>query len=378
MWLAAPIMTDTPDSAAPASGPYTYAQAGVSIAAGNALVRAIAPLARSTRRPGADADLGGFGGMFDLKAAGFVDPLLVAANDGVGTKLKLAIEWDRHEGVGVDLVAMCVNDLIVQGAEPLFFLDYYASGKLDAAVAERVVASIAEGCKTAGCALIGGETAEMPGMYADGDYDLAGFCVGAVERTNVLTGREIAAGDVMLGLASSGVHSNGFSLVRRLATDRGWKLDRPALFDQDRLLIDHLMAPTRIYVASLLPLLRERRIKGLAHITGGGLLENIPRVLPDGVHAVVDADAWEQSRLMAFLQAQGAIEPEEMARTFNCGIGMVVIVSADEAEAVTAALEAADETVFTIGRIEAGTHGCTVRGSAGTWSAREDWTATHG
>ncbi len=378
MWLAAPIMTDTPDSAAPASGPYTYAQAGVSIAAGNALVRAIAPLARSTRRPGADADLGGFGGMFDLKAAGFVDPLLVAANDGVGTKLKLAIEWDRHEGVGVDLVAMCVNDLIVQGAEPLFFLDYYASGKLDAAVAERVVASIAEGCKTAGCALIGGETAEMPGMYADGDYDLAGFCVGAVERTNVLTGREIAAGDVMLGLASSGVHSNGFSLVRRLATDRGWKLDRPALFDQDKLLIDHLMAPTRIYVASLLPLLRERLIKGLAHITGGGLLENIPRVLPDGVHAVVNADAWEQSRLMAFLQAQGAIEPEEMARTFNCGIGMVVIVSADEAEAVTAALQAADETVFTIGRIETGSHGCTVRGSAGTWSAREDWTATHG
>lgn len=378
MWLAAPIMTDTPDSAAPASGPYTYAQAGVSIAAGNALVRAIAPLARSTRRPGADADLGGFGGMFDLKAAGFVDPLLVAANDGVGTKLKLAIEWDRHEGVGVDLVAMCVNDLIVQGAEPLFFLDYYASGKLDAAVAERVVASIAEGCKTAGCALIGGETAEMPGMYADGDYDLAGFCVGAVERTNVLTGREIAAGDVMLGLASSGVHSNGFSLVRRLAADRGWKLDRPALFDQDRLLIDHLMAPTRIYVASLLPLLRERRIKGLAHITGGGLLENIPRVLPEGMHAVVNADAWEQSRLMAFLQAQGAIEPEEMARTFNCGIGMVVIVSADEAEAVTAALEAASETVFAIGRIETGTHGCTVRGSAGTWSARENWTATHG
>jgi len=378
MWLAAPIMTDTPDSATPASGPYTYAQAGVSIAAGNALVRAIAPLARSTRRPGADADLGGFGGMFDLKAAGFVDPLLVAANDGVGTKLKLAIEWDRHEGVGVDLVAMCVNDLIVQGAEPLFFLDYYASGKLDAAVAERVVASIAEGCKTAGCALIGGETAEMPGMYADGDYDLAGFCVGAVERTNVLTGREIAAGDVMLGLASSGVHSNGFSLVRRLAADRGWKLDRPALFDQDRLLIDHLMAPTRIYIASLLPLLRDRRIKGLAHITGGGLLENIPRVLPEGVHAVVDADAWEQSRLMAFLQAQGAIEPEEMARTFNCGIGMVVIVSADEAEAVIAALEAANETVFTIGSIETGAHGCTVRGSAGTWSARADWAATHG
>ncbi|WP_159510595.1 phosphoribosylformylglycinamidine cyclo-ligase [Sphingomonas sp. T1] len=367
-------MTDTPDSATP----YTYAQAGVSIAAGNALVRAIAPLARSTRRPGADADLGGFGGLFDLKAAGFVDPLLVAANDGVGTKLKLAIEWNRHDGVGIDLVAMCVNDLIVQGAEPLFFLDYYASGKLDAAVAERVVASIAEGCKTAGCALIGGETAEMPGMYADGDYDLAGFCVGAVERTNMLTGHDIAAGDVMLGLASSGVHSNGFSLVRRLASDRGWKLDRPALFDQDKLLIDHLMAPTRIYVAGLLPLLRERRIKGLAHITGGGLLENIPRVLPQGVHAIVDADAWEQSRLMAFLQAQGAIEPEEMARTFNCGVGMVAIVDANDVTMITAALKAAGETVFPIGRIEAGTHGCTVRGSAGTWSARADWTATHG
>lgn len=357
--------------------PYTYADAGVSIAAGNALVRAIAPLARATRRAGADADLGGFGGFFDLKAAGFTDPLLVAANDGVGTKLKLAIEWDRHEGVGVDLVAMCANDLIVQGAEPLFFLDYYASGKLDAAIAERVVASIAEGCKQAGCALIGGETAEMPGMYADGDYDLAGFCVGAVERDRVLTGAKIAAGDVILGLASSGVHSNGFSLVRRLAADRAWRLDRPALFDTDRLLIDTLMAPTRIYVASLLPLLREGRIKGLAHITGGGLLENIPRVLPAHAHAIIDADAWEQPRLMAFLQAQGAIEPEEMARTFNCGIGMAAIVAADEAEAAAAALTEAGETVFRIGRVDAGPRGCTVTGSDGTWSARGAWTATH-
>ena len=284
-------MSNAP-STPPADQPYTYADAGVSIAAGNALVRAIGPLAKATRRPGADAELGGFGGMFDLKAAGFNDPLLVAANDGVGTKLKLAIEWDRHEGVGVDLVAMCANDLIVQGAEPLFFLDYYATAKLDNAIAERVVASIAEGCRQAGCALIGGETAEMPGMYADGDYDLAGFCVGAVERNNVLTGREIGAGDVILGLASSGVHSNGFSLVRRLAADRGWKLERPALFDSDRLLIDILMAPTRIYVASLLPLLREGAIKGLAHITGGGLLENIPRVLPGDAHATIDADAW--------------------------------------------------------------------------------------
>ncbi|USU09101.1 phosphoribosylformylglycinamidine cyclo-ligase [Sphingomonadaceae bacterium OTU29MARTA1] len=368
-----------PPSSPTASGDqsYTYADAGVSIAAGNALVRAIGPLAKATRRPGADAELGGFGGMFDLKAAGFSDPLLVAANDGVGTKLKLAIEWDRHEGVGVDLVAMCVNDLIVQGAEPLFFLDYYATAKLDNAIAERVVASIAEGCRQAGCALIGGETAEMPGMYADGDYDLAGFCVGAVERDRVLTGREIGAGDAILGLASSGVHSNGFSLVRRLAADRGWKLDRPALFDSDRLLIDILMAPTRIYVASLLPLLREGAIKGLAHITGGGLLENIPRVLPAEAHAVVDADAWEQPRLMAFLQAQGAIEPEEMARTFNCGIGMAVVVEADRADAVATALRAAGETVHAIGRIEPGPRGCTVRGSIETWSARKDWTATH-
>ena len=356
--------------------PYTYAQAGVSIAAGNALVRAIAPLAKATRRPGADADLGGFGGFFDLKAAGFKDPLLVAANDGVGTKLKLAIDHDRHDGVGIDLVAMCVNDLIVQGAEPLFFLDYYASAKLDPPGAERVVASIAQGCLQAGCALIGGETAEMPGMYAEGDYDLAGFCVGAVERDRVLTGAAIAPGDVMIGLASSGVHSNGFSLVRRLAADKGWKFDRPALFDQDVLLIDALMAPTRIYVKSLLPLLAEKRIKGLAHITGGGLLENVPRVLPEGVHARIDADAWPQSRLMAFLQAQGQIEPGEMARTFNCGIGMVAVVAEGEVAGVTAALEAAGETVFRIGVIEAGVRGCTVFGSDEAWSAREAWSAT--
>ncbi|MFN3519361.1 MAG: phosphoribosylformylglycinamidine cyclo-ligase [Sphingomonas sp.] len=356
---------------------YTYEQAGVSIAAGNALVRAIAPLARATRRPGADADLGGFGGFFDLKAAGFSDPLLVAANDGVGTKLKLAIDYNRHAGVGIDLVAMCVNDLIVQGAEPLFFLDYYASGKLDSKVAEQVIASIAEGCQIAGCALIGGETAEMPGMYADGDYDLAGFCVGAVERDHVLTGRDIAEGDVMLGLASSGVHSNGFSLVRRLAADKSWKLDRPALFDPEVLLIDALMAPTRIYVRSLLPLLRAGRVKGLAHITGGGLLENIPRVLPKGVRAEVNADAWPQSRLMAFLQAQGTIEPEEMARTFNCGIGMVVVAAPEAADAVAAELTAAGEQVFQIGRIINGERGCTVTGSTGTWSARAPWRASH-
>ncbi|HYI39885.1 MAG TPA: phosphoribosylformylglycinamidine cyclo-ligase [Allosphingosinicella sp.] len=358
-------------------GGYTYAKAGVSIAAGNALVRAIAPLARSTARPGADASLGGFGGFFDLKAAGYRDPLLVAANDGVGTKLKLAIDSGRHEGVGIDLVAMCVNDLIVQGAEPLFFLDYFATGKLDGKIAERVVASIAEGCRQAGCALIGGETAEMPGMYADGDYDLAGFCVGAVERDEALTGARVAAGDVILGLASSGVHSNGFSLVRKLAADRGWKLDRPALFDPDILLIEALLAPTRIYVKPLLPLVRAGKVHAMAHITGGGLLENVPRVLPDGLHARIDAGAWPLPRLMAFLQGQGNVEPEEMARTFNCGIGMALIVSRHDLSEVSQALENAGESVFAIGRIEEGAKGCTVAGPAGSWSARGAWTATH-
>jgi phosphoribosylformylglycinamidine cyclo-ligase len=356
---------------------YTYAKAGVDIAAGNALVKAIGPLAKSTARAGADASLGGFGGFFDLKAAGYTDPLLVAANDGVGTKLKLAIDSGRHEGVGIDLVAMCANDLIVQGAEPLFFLDYFATGKLDPAVAEKVIASIADGCRQAGCALIGGETAEMPGMYAPGDYDLAGFCVGAVERGEALTGNKVKAGDVILGLASSGVHSNGFSLVRRLAADKGWKLDRPALFDQETLLIDALLAPTRIYVRSLLPVIREGKIAALAHITGGGLLENIPRILPDGLHAVVDADAWPQPRLMAFLQAQGNIEPGEFVRTFNCGVGMAVIVSDENMKTVSQLLEKTGEIVFRIGRVEAGPKGCTVTGSAETWSARKNWTATH-
>ena len=378
-WNSKPVIASSAkmDAKHNQSEPYTYAKAGVSIAAGNALVRAIAPLAKATRRAGADADLGGFGGFFDLRAAGFKDPLLVAANDGVGTKLKLAIESGRHEGVGIDLVAMCVNDLIVQGAEPLFFLDYYASGKLDEAVAVSVIASIAEGCKMAGCALIGGETAEMPGMYSDGDYDLAGFCVGAVEREQVLSADKVAAGDVILGLASSGVHSNGFSLVRRLAADKGWKLDRPALFDPETLLIDALMAPTRIYVKSLLPLVRAGKVHGMAHITGGGLLENIPRILPDGLHAHVNADLWEQPRLMGFLQSQGHIEPEEMARTFNCGIGMAVVVAADAAGAVKSALEAASETVHQIGHIAAGEKGCTVTGTGDTWSAMGDWSATH-
>src|SRR3954449_12437612 len=334
--------------------PLTYADAGVSIEAGNALVNAIGPLARSTARPGADAKLGGFGGIFDLKAAGYRDLLLVAANDGVGTKLKLAIELGRHDGVGIDLVAMCANDLIVQGAEPLFFLDYYASGKLDSAIAAKVVASIAEGCRRAGCALIGGETAEMPGMYADGDYDLAGFCVGAVERDKVLTGAKILPGDVILGLASSGVHSNGFSLVRRIIAQQGWSLDASSPAEDGKTLGELLLEPTRIYVRSLLPLVQQGNIKGLAHITGGGLLENIPRVLPDSRHAIIDASSWRQPPILPEIEAGGQVAPEEMARTFNCGIGMVAIVDPASVDAVAEALEGAGETGTRIGRIETG------------------------
>ena len=357
--------------------PLTYADAGVSIDTGNALVKAIGPLARSTARAGANAELGGFGGFFDLKAAGYSDPLLVAANDGVGTKLKLAIDTGRHDGVGVDLVAMCANDLIVQGAEPLFFLDYYATGKLDNEVASAVVASIAEGCRQAGCALIGGETAEMPGMYEAGDYDLAGFCVGAVERDKVLTGDKIEPGDIVIGLASSGVHSNGFSLVRRIIEQEGWKLDEsfPGLGAHS--LGEVLLEPTRIYVRSLLPLVQRGLIKGLAHITGGGLLENIPRVLSDGCHAIIDAQGWQWPTVFSLLQDGGRIAPQEMARTFNCGIGMAVITSADAASDVRRELKSAGETAFEIGRIEAGQRGCTVRGPAGTWNSPEDWSATH-
>jgi phosphoribosylformylglycinamidine cyclo-ligase len=357
--------------------PLTYADAGVSIETGNALVKAIGPLARSTARPGADAELGGFGGFFDLKAAGYSDPLLVAANDGVGTKLKLAIETGRHDGVGIDLVAMCANDLIVQGAEPLFFLDYYATGKLDNEVAATVVASIAEGCRRAGCALIGGETAEMPGMYSAGDYDLAGFCVGAVERDKVLMGSAISPGDVILGLASSGVHSNGFSLVRRIITERGWNLGEQLPAENGRTLAEALLEPTKIYVRSLLPLVQWRKIKGLAHITGGGILENIPRVLPDHCHAVVEADRWSFPLVFSLLQEGGRVAPDEMARTFNCGVGMAAIIAPAEIDSVAAALEATGETAFEIGRIEEGSRGCTVRGLAGTWNSAEPWSATH-
>jgi len=352
--------------------PLTYADAGVSIDAGNALVKTIGPLARSTARPGANAELGGFGGFFDLKAAGYSDPLLVAANDGVGTKLKLAIETGRHEGVGIDLVAMCANDLIVQGAEPLFFLDYYATGKLDNAVAATVVASIAEGCRRAGCALIGGETAEMPGMYAAGDYDLAGFCVGAVERDKVLSGADIKPGDLVFGLASSGVHSNGFSLVRRIIEHEHWNLSESPPGEGGRSLGEALLEPTRIYVRELLPLVQKGMIKGLAHITGGGLLENIPRVLPDGCHAVIDAGRWDLPAIFTLLQEGGRIAPEEMARTFNCGIGMAVIASEGFAPSLFG-----ETDCFEIGRIEEGPRGCTVGGQAGTWNSPEDWSATH-
>ncbi|GAA3887145.1 phosphoribosylformylglycinamidine cyclo-ligase [Sphingomonas limnosediminicola] len=357
--------------------PLTYADAGVSIETGNALVKAIGPLARSTARPGADAELGGFGGFFDLKAAGYSDPLLVAANDGVGTKLKLAIETGRHEGVGIDLVAMCANDLIVQGAEPLFFLDYYATGKLDNEVASAVVTSIAEGCRQAGCALIGGETAEMPGMYAAGDYDLAGFCVGAVERDRVLTGKDIAPGDIILGLASSGVHSNGFSLVRKIIEHQQWDLEQP-FPSLGKSLGAALLEPTKIYARQLLPLIQAGKIKGLAHITGGGLLENIPRVLPVNCHAIIDVDGWDLPAIFGLLQQGGSIAPAEMARTFNCGIGMTVIVSRGAVDDVARQLEGVVENdVFEIGRIDEGQRGCTVKGNAGIWSAAEDWSATH-
>ena len=331
---------------------YTYEHSGVSIAAGNALVKAIAPLAKSTARPGADADLGGFGGFFDLKAAGYTDPLLVAANDGVGTKVKLAIEHDRHDRIGIDLVAMCVNDLIVQGAEPLLFLDYFATGKLDNGVAERVVAGIAEGCRMAGCALIGGETAEMPGMYAPGDYDLAGFCVGAVERGEQLVGDRVAAGDVLLGLASSGVHSNGYSLVRKIVEKSGLSWSDPAPFADGKSLGEALLEPTRIYVRPLLETIREvGAIKALAHITGGGFTENIPRVLPEHFAAEIDLDAFEVPAVFSWLAEQGGVAAREMLRTFNCGIGMVAVVEADQAAQAIAVLQREGEHVEIIGRI---------------------------
>ncbi|WP_157015239.1 phosphoribosylformylglycinamidine cyclo-ligase [Mesorhizobium xinjiangense] len=330
----------------------TYADAGVDIDAGNALVDKIKPLVKATRRPGADGEIGGFGGLFDLKAAGFSDPILVAANDGVGTKLKVAIEAGKHDTVGIDLVAMCVNDLVVQGAEPLFFLDYFATGKLDPDQGAAIVGGIAEGCRRAGCALIGGETAEMPGMYAKSDYDLAGFAVGAAERGQLLPTDDIHEGDVILGLASSGVHSNGFSLVRRIVEKSGLAWSDPAPFDKDRSLGEALLEPTRIYVRSVLSAIRGTHgLKALAHITGGGFPENIPRVLTDDWSAELDLEAIEAPSVFGWLQKAGGVADTEMLRTFNCGIGMIAVVAAGQAAQVAAVLSKAGETVTSIGRI---------------------------
>jgi phosphoribosylformylglycinamidine cyclo-ligase len=337
----------------------SYRDAGVDIDAGNAFIERIKPHARSTTRAGALAGLGGFGAFFDPRAAGYQDPLLVAATDGVGTKLRLALESDRqagihagiHEGIGVDLVAMCVNDLVVQGAEPLFFLDYFASGKLDLDRGTALVAGIAEGCRQAGCALIGGETAEMPGLYGGDDYDLAGFAVGAVERGEELTGSAVAAGDLLLGLGSSGAHSNGFSLIRKVLELTGANLAAPAPFAPDGSLAEALLTPTRIYVGSCLAAYRAGGLHALAHITGGGLPENLPRVLPDHLCARIAPNSWSLPPLFAWLRSSAGIAPKEMLRTFNCGIGMVAVVAPERAEALAELFHEKGEAVYALGRI---------------------------
>jgi phosphoribosylformylglycinamidine cyclo-ligase len=336
----------------------TYAKAGVDIAAGNRLVELIKPLVRATARSGADAEIGGFGGVFDIKETGYADPVLVAATDGVGTKVKIAIETGRHDTIGIDLVAMSVNDLVVQGAEPLFFLDYFACGKLAPEMAARVVAGIAAGCRQSNCALIGGETAEMPGLYAAGDYDLAGFAVGAVERGAILPRRDINVGDVVIGLASSGVHSNGYSLVRTVIGQTGLAWDAPAPFEPARTLGEAILEPTRIYVAACLAAIRETQaIKALAHITGGGFPDNIPRALPDGLGVSVDLPRVPVRPVFRWLAAMGRIAEPEMLRTFNCGIGMVAVVAVADAAPVTAAFERAGETVVQLGEVAAAASG---------------------
>ncbi len=328
----------------------TYKDAGVDIDAGNALVEAIKPIAKATARPEVMASLGGFGALFELPVGKYRNPVLVSGTDGVGTKLRLAIDYDKHDQVGIDLVAMCVNDLVVQGAEPLFFLDYYATGKLDLFVAKSVITGIGVGCQQAGCALIGGETAEMPGMYPDGDYDLAGFCVGIVEKDELIDGSAVKEGDVILGLASSGPHSNGYSLIRKILEVSGTPVTEPL---DGQPLIDQLMAPTRIYVKPLLALMKKIRVHALSHITGGGLLENLPRVLPAHTRGVIDVDSWQRPKVFDWLQQAGNVDPVEMHRTFNCGIGMAVIVAAEDAEQARAELEAAGETVWLIGEVVA-------------------------
>jgi phosphoribosylformylglycinamidine cyclo-ligase len=328
--------------------PITYRDAGVDIDAGDALVEAIKPFAKRTLRPEVLAGIGGFGALAEIPEK-YREPVLVSGTDGVGTKLKLAFRLRRHDTVGIDLVAMSVNDVLTQGAEPLFFLDYFACGKLDVAVATEVVKGIARGCELAGCALIGGETAEMPGMYAEGEYDLAGFAVGVVEKGEIIDGRDIVSGDVVLGLASSGAHSNGYSLVRRIL-ERA-KPDLRADF-HGRSLGDALLEPTRIYVKSVLALMKQVRVKGLAHITGGGLVENLPRVLPENVKAVIERSAWALPPLFQWLQREGGVADAEMLRVFNCGIGMAIVVGAERAGAAERALAEGGETVFRLGRIE--------------------------
>ena len=334
----------------------TYAQAGVDIDAGNRMVELIKPLVRATARAGADAEIGGFGGLFDLKRAGFSDPVLVAATDGVGTKVKIAIETGRHDTIGIDLVAMSVNDLVVQGAEPLFFLDYFACGKLAPEMAAAVVAGISIGCREANCALIGGETAEMPGVYQGEDYDLAGFAVGAAERGQLLPRADIVAGDAIIGLASSGVHSNGYSLVRKVVEKSGLTWTLPAPFDPERSLGEAILEPTRIYVKSCLAALRETKaIKGFAHITGGGFPDNIPRVLPKDLGARIDLSRVPVLPVFKWLAAEGSIAQNEMLRTFNCGVGMIVIAAPADADAVIAAFAKAGETAFALGTVQGAT-----------------------
>ena len=356
----------------------SYRDAGVDIDAGEALVDAIKPLARATRRAGTEAGLGGFGAVFDPRAAGFEDPLLIATTDGVGTKLKIALEAGKHDSIGIDLVAMCVNDLVVQGAEPLFFLDYYATGHLDIAVARDVIAGIAEGCRIAGCALSGGETAEMPGMYAKGDYDLAGFAVGAVERGALIDGRRVAAGDAIIGLASAGVHSNGYSLVRRLVADSGQGWQDPAPFAPNQSLAAAFLAPTRIYVPACLAAARTGAVKAMAHITGGGLPDNVPRVLPAGLGAEIDAAAWDLPPVFAWLRDAGNLPPRELLRTFNCGIGMVMVCAGSDVDGLIASLNQAGEDARLIGHIAAtGTDvGAHISGAARVWGYADAWSVT--
>jgi phosphoribosylformylglycinamidine cyclo-ligase len=330
----------------------TYAQAGVDIDAGNRMVELIKPLVRATARPGADAEIGGFGGLFDLKRVGYRDPVLVAATDGVGTKLKVAIETGRHDTIGIDLVAMSVNDLVVQGAEPLFFLDYYACGRLEPEIGAAVVAGISIGCREAGCALIGGETAEMPGVYQGEDYDLAGFAVGAVERDAILPRSDIQEGDVILGLASSGVHSNGYSLVRKVIEKTGLPWEAPSPFMTGQSLGDAILTPTRIYVKACIAAIRETNaVKGMAHITGGGFPDNIPRILPKGLGARIDLARIAVPPVFQWLASAGVIAQSEMLRTFNCGIGMIVITAPKDVAAITKAFERLGETVATLGKV---------------------------